>query len=144
VFALKYRWIVGRFLISIFWITGACTLIPLHDTTSPTIQNVTTSSKVIAKSDCINTSLTITANITDDTKVDGAALWYRVGTDQKFTSTKMIAGDRNQYTGTIVALDVPGGEYGILEFYILARDKTGNETKSPVDRSVQLLPCVAS
>jgi hypothetical protein len=56
----------------------------------------------------------------------------------------MVAGDRNQYTGTIVALDVPGGEYGILEFYILARDKTGNETKSPVDRSVQLLPCVAS
>jgi hypothetical protein len=144
VFPLKYRLTVGKLLVSILWITGACTLIPLRDTTSPIIQNVMTSSKVIAKSDCIYTSLTITADITDDTQVDGATLWYRVGTDQKFTSTKMLTDGSNQYKATVVALDVPGGEYGILEFYILARDKTGNETKSPVDRSVQLLPCVAS
>jgi|SRR6476469_1138807 hypothetical protein len=141
---MKYRSIVGRLLVSILWIASACTLMPLRDTTSPIIQNVTTSSKVLAKSDCIYTSLTITADISDDGQVDSATLWYRVGADQKFTSAKMIAGDHNQYTATVVALDIPGGEYGILEFYILAGDKTGNVTKSSVDRSVQLLPCVAS
>jgi hypothetical protein len=144
VLALKYRLTVGKLLLLILWIASACTVTPPHDTTPPTIQNITTSSKVLAKSDCIPTSLTIAADITDNAQVGGATLWYRVGADQKFTSMKMIAGDHNQYTATVVALDVPGGEYGVLDFYILVQDQAGNEVKSPVDRSVQLLPCVAS
>jgi len=44
----------------------------------------------------------------------------------------------------LIAFDIPGGEYGALEFYILARDGEGNETKSPIVKSVQLLPCLAS
>ncbi len=143
-FALKYKSIATRLLILIPWVTSACTILPPHDTTNPTIQQVITSSKVLAKSDCIPTSLTVTANIADDDQVDEATLWYRVGSDQKFTSTKMTYVKQDQYSAKVIALDVPGGEYGVVEFYILARDKAGNETKSPTDTSVQLLPCVSS
>jgi hypothetical protein len=48
------------------------------------------------------------------------------------------------YKGTIVGLEIPGGEYGVLEFYIVAEDQAGNQSKSPVDESVQMLPCVAN
>jgi hypothetical protein len=52
---------------------------------APLITDIKTSSKFLAKSDCLNTSETVTANITDDTGVKSAALWYRIGQDQKFT-----------------------------------------------------------
>ena len=135
---------LGKLIVLVLWLASACALVPLSDTTSPTIQDITTSSKVLAKSDCIPTSLTITAKIQDDIRVDRVTLWYRVGDDQKFTSSLMSRGDQDLYTGNIIALDVPGGEYGFLAFYIVARDEAGNETKSPIDKSVQLLPCVAS
>jgi len=136
--------LLGTLFLLILWLVSACAVVPLSDTTSPTIQEITTSSKVLAKSDCIPTSLIITAQIQDDVQMGSATLWYRVGTDQQFTPAEMSQTDQRQYTVTVMGLDVPGGEYGIFEFYILARDKAGNEAKSPVDRSVQLLPCVAS
>jgi hypothetical protein len=143
-FSLKYKSIAARSLILILCVISACTTLPSHDSTSPTIQQVTTSSKGFAKSDCVPTSLTVTANITDDDQIAEATLWYRVGSDQKFTAMKMTHGEQDQYTAKVIALDVPGGEYGVLEFYVVARDQAGNETKSPMDTSVQLLPCVAS
>ncbi len=141
---LKYQSIATRLLILILWMINACTTLPPQDRTSPTIQQITTSSKGFAKSDCVPTSLTVTANIADDDQVEEATLWYRVGSDQKFTSTNMTYVKQDQYSAKVIALDVPGGEYGVVEFYILARDKAGNETKSPTDTSVQLLPCVSS
>ena len=48
----------------------------------------------------------------------------------------------NTYSAKVVALDIPGGEYGPLEFYIVADDVRGGETTSTVDTSVELLPCV--
>ena len=131
-------------LSSILWIAGACTLVPPHDTTSPSIRDVKTSSKVLVKSDCIPTSLKITANITDNIRIESTTLWYRVGVDQKFASTNMKLDSGDLYNATIVGLEIPGGEYGVLEFYIVAEDQAGNQSKSPVDRSVQFLPCVAN
>ena len=114
------------------------------DKNAPVITNITTSSKFLAKSDCSNTSLTVTATITDDTKVKSVEIMYRVGSDQQFTSIPMKLDGHDQYTATIITLEIPGGEYGPVEFSIVAKDEAGNQSKSAVDDSVQLLPCVAN
>jgi hypothetical protein len=111
---------------------------------APRISDIKTSSKVLAKSDCLNTTETITANITDNTHVTSAAVWYRIGQDQKFTSAAMKREAGDTFDATIIALQIPGGEYGTLEFYIVAEDEAGNQTRSPVDTSVQLLACVSN
>ena len=114
-----------------------------QDHTGPSIDHIEASAKVLAKSDCLNTSETVTADITDESGIKQAVLWYRVGADQKYTPTEMsLAG--NKYRATVKALDVPGGEYGIWEFYITAEDQAGNKSQSALDTSVQLLPCVGS
>ena len=114
------------------------------DKTAPIITNITTSAKFIALSDCANTSLTVTATITDDTKVKSAVILYRVGADQQFASMAMKPEGQDQFDITIVALEIPRGEYGPVEFSIVAEDEAGNQSKSAVDNSVQLLPCVAN
>ena len=114
------------------------------DTVAPVITNITTSNKFLSKSDCGNTTLTVTATITDNTKVKSATLWYRVGADQKFTSMPMKAEGSNQYAATVVTLEIPGGEYGSVEFSIVGEDEAGNQSKSPVNSDVQLLPCVSN
>lgn len=113
------------------------------DKGGPTIQNITTSTKILAKSDCIPTSVTITSDVSGNSAVDSVTIWYRIGQDQKYTPAPMKQTEGNTFSATIVALDIPGGEYGTLEFYITAKDKQGHESKSPLDTSVQLLACVA-
>jgi hypothetical protein len=120
----------------------SCSVLPLNDTTAPAIENITTSSKVLAKSDCIPTSLTVRADVTDNSRVDHVTLWYRVGEDQDFVPTPMAHAERDQYTAAVKGLDIPGGEYGTFEFYIVAQDPAGNQAKSTPDKSVQFLPCV--
>ncbi len=112
-----------------------------QDHSGPMIKNVETSVKTLAKSDCQNTSETVTADITDGAAIKQVQLWYRVGEDQKYTSVDMSLVD-NKYTATVKALDTPGGEYGVWEFYITAEDQAGNKSQSPLDTSVQLLACV--
>ena len=125
-------------------ILNSCSLPASRDKAAPTIENITTSSKVLAKSDCIPTSLTITAQVIDDSHLQNVTLWYRVGADQHFAPMNMEAGTSDQFTAKLIALEIPGGEYGALEFYIVAQDSTGNETRSAIDNTVQLLACVAS
>jgi hypothetical protein len=110
----------------------------------PTIKNITTSSKVLAKSDCIPTSVTITADISSPSAIKLVVLWYRIGQDQKYTSQPMLLKVGNTYSATVVALNIPGGEYGPLEFYIVADDVLGGHALSTIDTSVELLPCVAN
>src|ERR1051325_5072698 len=112
-----------------------------QDRTGPTIDHIETSAKFLAKSDCKNTSETVTAKVRDESGVKQVTLWYRVGSDQKYTPVNMslIA---NKYSVTVKALDTPGGEYGTWEFYITADDTVGNQSQSPLDTSVQLLACV--
>jgi hypothetical protein len=112
-----------------------------QDVSSPRIEQIETSAKFLAKSDCKNTSETVTAEITDESGIKNATLWYRVGADQQYTPVIMNS-KGNQYSVTVKALDAPGGEYGTWEFYISAEDIAGNKSKSPLDTSVQLLPCV--
>ncbi len=117
------------------------TALASQDHTGPGIDHIETSVKVLAKSDCKNTSETVTADITDESGIKSATLWYRVGADQKYTPVDMqLVG--NKYSATVKALDTPGGEYGTWEFYITAQDKAGNKSQSPLDTSVQLLACV--
>jgi uncharacterized protein YcfL len=118
-----------------------------HETTNPaplTIKNITTSSKVLAKSDCIPTSVTISADISSPSAIKLVTLWYRIGQDQVYTSQPMLLEKGNIYSARVVALDIPGGEYGPLEFYIVANDVRGGEAMSTLDTSVELLPCVAN
>lgn len=128
--------------ISIFALT-ACEqkVLASQDHTGPGIENIETSVKFLAKSDCQNTSETVTAHITDESGIKQVVLWYRVGEDQKYTPVNMsLIG--NKYSVTVKALDTPGGEYGTWEFYITAEDSVGNKSQSPLDSSVQLLACV--
>jgi len=141
-FFVKLGWITVGWITLIAFLISNCSAVPLSDQTGPTIQNITPSSKVVAKSDCIPTSLTITADIADRSGVQSAVLWFRVGDDQSFAPVDMTPAAQGQYSATVKGLDVPGGEYGVFEFYIVANDKAGNQTKSSTDKSVQLLPCV--
>ena len=114
-----------------------------HDALGPTFNRITTSSKGFSI-DCIPTSVTVTANITDSSGITRAVLWYRVGTDQAHTPVDMDSISGNNYSATVKALDMPTGKYGVLEFYIVAEDVEGNQAKSEINASVQLLPCVAN
>lgn len=114
-----------------------------QDVVGPTIGNIETSTKFMAKSDCNTTSVTVTSNITDESGIKQADLWQRVGADQPYTPVTMSLTD-GTYSVNVKALDVPGGEYGNWEFYITAEDNAGNKSQSPLDTTVQLLPCVGS
>jgi hypothetical protein len=141
-YCANYRLIALGWVAALIVLVSSCSGAPASGKTGPTIENIHTSSKVLAKSDCIPTSITITADITDSEGVESVTLWYRVGQDQDFTSTAMILANRNHYVTAIKALDIPGGEYGVFEFYIAAQDKAGDQAKSPIDKSVELTRCV--
>jgi hypothetical protein len=111
------------------------------DHTAPVISDVSTSNKVVVISDCPSTSATITANVTDESKITSVLLWVRVGTDKTFASTEM-GWQNSVYTATVNGSDLQGHGYGVIEFYITAEDEAGNSSKSSVDRSIQFLPCV--
>jgi hypothetical protein len=112
------------------------------DTVGPTFNQITTSTKSFSK-DCVPTSITVTSNITDPSRVTRAVLWYRVGTDQQYTLMDMTPSGSN-YSVTVQALDVPGKGYGVWEFYITAEDGAGNQSQSPLDTRVELLLCVSN
>lgn len=139
---VNYRLTALGWIAALMVLASSCSGAPASGKTGPTIENITTSSKVLAKSDCIPTSLTITGNVTDSDGVESVTLWYRVGQDQDFASTAMTPTDQNQYTATIKALDIPGGEYGVFEFYLAAQDKAGHQAKTSTDKSVELTRCV--
>ena len=113
-----------------------------RDQQAPTIDQITTSSQGFSI-DCVPTSMTVTARITDSSDVAQAALWYRVGADGAYASRDMDLSD-GLYGATIRALDLQVGTYGTLEFYITAEDSAGNKSQSPLDETVQFLPCVGS
>ena len=131
----------GLLISWIFFVTisSGCTL---NDKTPPVIKNIETSNKSFSI-DCVPTSITITAHITDPSGIKSAVLWYHVGTDKQYKSVNMEFSN-GVYNATIQALDLPVGEYGSLEFYITAQDEAGNQSKSELDASSQLLPCVSN
>ncbi len=143
--------IMKRILFSLVLLLSASALVACQaqsalaaqDVVAPTIDNITTSTKVMAKSDCSITSVTVTSNITDESGIKQVELWQRVGADQPYTPVTMSLTD-GKYSVNVKALDVPGGEYGNWEFYITAEDNAGNKSQSPLDTTVQLLPCVGS
>lgn len=103
---------------------------------------VTTSRKVFVKSDCVGTSISVTATITAAAGITQVMLWYRVGDQQPFTSVVLTPVGDDQYAVTIKGSDVPGSDYGVWAFYLTADDKLGQHRQSPLDTSVQFLPCV--
>ena len=122
-------------------ITACGAAATLHNTGGPTIAQVTTSNQSFSI-DCPPTFITVTAQITDTIGVTRAALWNRVDTDQPYTSKNMDAAN-DSYSATIQGIDLPAGPYGALEFYITAENAVGNTSQSPLDQSIQFLPCVS-
>lgn len=112
------------------------------DRTGPEISDIKTSNNVLVISDCSGTSVDISAKVTDPSGVENVQLWYRVA-EQPFASTDMTLQD-GIYQVTVVGAEFLGKGYGTLEFYIQAKDGAGNLSKSPVDQSIQFLPCVSS
>lgn len=111
------------------------------DHTGPVISGISTSDKVVVISDCLSTSVTITAKVTDASNVKSVLLWYRVGSDGSFASSNM---DRQNgiYAATVKGADLQGHGYGAMEFYVSAEDDAGNKSESLHDESIQFLPCV--
>ena len=133
-------WIQMMLLDSMILIATACASIR-SDQAGPVISDITTSDKVVVISDCLSTAVTITAKVTDASNIKSVLLWYRVGSDQPFASTKMSL-QNNLYAATVKGSDLQGGGYGAMEIYITAEDEKGNKSESPPDTSVQFLPCV--
>jgi hypothetical protein len=112
------------------------------DKTGPEISDITTSGNVLVISDCSGTSVSVTAKVTDSSGVKNVFLWYRVA-DQPFTSREMTMQD-GVYDVSLQGSEFLGKGYGTLEFYIQAEDGAGNINKSPMDQSIQFLPCVSN
>lgn len=130
-----------RFLLMICFILVACSK-GASDQTGPAISDIKTSGNVLVISDCSGTSVTISAKVSDPSGVESVLLWYRVA-DQPFASTNMELQD-GVYQVSVVGSEFLGKGYGTLEFYVQAKDGAGNLSKSPVDQSIQFLPCVSS
>ena len=108
----------------------------------PIINSIITSSKGFSI-DCVPTSITVTASLTDTSEITHVLIWYRVQPDQLYLVVKMELITENEYSATVHALDLPVGKYGTWEFYITAEDEAGHQSQSLLDGSVQLLPCVS-
>jgi hypothetical protein len=134
-FARMIRWLFG-----ITFLLSACATIRA-DHTGPVISDISTSDKVVVISDCLTTSVTITAKVTDASNIKSVLLWYRVGSDQPFASSNMNLQD-DIWAAKVKGADLQGHGYGAMEFYITAEDEAGNKSESPHDDSVQFLPCV--
>jgi hypothetical protein len=123
------------------FLTAACGK-ESSDKTGPDISDIKASGNVLVISDCSGTSLSVTAKVTDPSGVKKVLFWYRVA-DQPFASREMIMKD-GVYEASVQGAEFLGKGYGVLEFYVQAEDSAGNVTRSPVDQSVQFLPCVSS
>ena len=119
---------------------SACRNISI-DHTGPVISDIAASNNVLVISDCLSTSITVTAKVTDASDIANVLFWYRVGSDQGFKSDPMQLAD-GLYSVVVKGTDLQGYGYGDLEFYISAQDASGNLNKSAVDNHVQFLPCV--
>ena len=126
----------------VFMLTACEATSTARDSVGPTIAEITTSNQSFSI-DCPPTSITVTANITDTSGIKNATLWYRVGSDQPYTSRTMDASNHS-YSATVKGIELPAGPYGALEFYITTEDMAGNSSKSSVDNSIQFLPCVSN
>lgn len=131
---------VRAILLGVALILSACAGLQ-KDQAGPAISDISTSDKVVVISDCLSTSITITAKVTDASKVKNVLLWYRVGSDQPFASANMDL-QNDIYAAKVKGADLQGHGYGAMEFYITAEDEAGNKSESPHDDSVQFLPCV--
>ena len=127
-------------LLGIALILSACAGLQ-KDQAGPAISDISTSDKVVVISDCLSTSVTITAKVSDTSNIRSVLLWYRVGSDQPFASSNMNL-QNGLYAAKVKGADLQGHGYGTIDFYITAEDGKGNKSESPHDDSVQFLPCV--
>lgn len=138
---MKHYTLIVTLLLSTVLILSACT--GARDLAAPIISDISTSGKVVVISDCSATSVNITAKVTDASIIKNVQLWYRVGSEVQFASTKMNL-QNGLYASVVKGSDLQGQGYGAMEFYITAMDESGNTGKSPLDHSIQFLPCVSN
>jgi hypothetical protein len=136
---MKHKTLVMTFLLVVL-ASSACGKAE-NDHKGPVIAAITASNNVLVISDCLSTSVTISARVTDDSGVARVGLWFRAGSEGPFKTVNMIL--RNgHYEGTIKGGELLGQSYGALEFYITAEDGEGSSTTSPTSKDIQFLPCV--
>ena len=115
------------FVRAILWgvalILSACAGLQ-KDQAGPAISDISTSDKVVVISDCLSTSITITAKVTDTSNLKSVLLWYRVGSDMLFASANMDL-QNDTYAANLRGADLQGHGYGAMEFYITAEDGAG-------------------
>src|SRR5258708_2342796 len=104
-------------------LTNSRPLSPISAVNGPRFTQITTSRKSFVKSDCLGTSITVTATITAPGGMARVMLWYRVDEQQPFTSVAVAPVGVDQYAVTVKGTDVPGATYGVWAFYLTADDK---------------------
>jgi hypothetical protein len=139
---MKYQVPFAAPIVISMFLLSACKGLP-PDQTGPDIRDINTSGNVVVISDCLATSVTVTAKVTDDSRITNVRLWYRVGSDQAFTPIGMDS-QGGLYTVSVKGSSLQGHGYGALEFYITAQDGADNSSQSPIDKSIQFLPCVSN
>jgi hypothetical protein len=112
------------------------------DHAAPIISSVSTSSESFSV-DCPPTFVTVTAHVTDPSGIAAVQLWYRVGSDHPYIPVEMAPVTDKNYQATVKGTALSLDAYGNWEFYVTAKDKAGNSSKSPTNASVQFLPCVS-
>lgn len=112
------------------------------DLAAPVITHIVPSADHFTISDCAITSVTVTADISDNAGVVAPTLWYRLQ-EKTYTPLPMQAAGGGQYSVTVKGVDLPRNDYGVWEFYLTATDPQGHESKSEPNQSVQFLPCAA-
>ena len=111
------------------------------DLLGPAITDITTSGRIVVISDCLATSVTISARVVDGAGVRKVVLWFRAGSGRHFKSATMAETD-GRFETVLKGTVLRGHGYGTLEFFITASDSHGNSTRSRSDRSIEFLPCV--
>ncbi|MGE5072561.1 MAG: hypothetical protein ACM3MF_03965 [Anaerolineae bacterium] len=114
----------------------------MADNIGPTIDGVATSTQSFSI-DCAPTSVTVSARVTDPSGIGRVQLWYRIGTEQPYVPLKMPAQAGSDFRATVSGASLSPDQYGTWEFYISAEDTLGNRSTSPVNKSIQFLPCVS-
>ena len=80
----------------------------------------------------VDSEMTVCADVTDNTMIESAVLYYRRGGERVYRSVSMTDAGGAQYAGTVPAESVT--ERGV-EYYITAADTAGNEATSPEENA---------
>jgi hypothetical protein len=116
------------------------------DTTPPTITGLSASTDEIYEPNCEPNTVAISARVSDGARVDSVEVVYRVTGGSWQTRSMSLSGGTYRVTLDWLALEAsrdpaPTASGSVLEYYIRARDWSGNSSQSG-NRTVEITYCL--